>query len=142
MKIISTGQLGTAVSGSGVTGKAFNSGTSTPPIDLSGIGSNDRVGVWLSVEGDFGISGASIDMIWKGSYAKSGATYTAFLRGDQSGLTGNYVVKNARTTGGFFANGSYMKVIQPCMPWMRLEAIRKISSTTTAGVVKWAVCAF
>ena len=142
MKVLKTGQLGTVIAGSGVTGQTFGSGTSTPPIDLSAVGSNDRVGVWLSVEGDFGVSGASVAAIWKGSYSRSGATYTAFLRGNQSGSTGNYLIKSAKTTGGFFANGSYMKVIEPCMPWIKIEAIQKRAGTTNAGIIKYAVCAF
>jgi hypothetical protein len=140
MKILSIGQLGTAIAGSGVTGLTFGSGTSTPPIDLTGISSADRIGVWLSVEGDFGKSGCSVAVIWKGSYNRSGATYTAFLRGDQSGVTGNYLIKSSRTTGGFFANGSFLKVIRPCMPWIRLEAIQKRAGTTNAGIIKYAVC--
>ena len=142
MKVLKTGQLGTAVAGSGVTGLTFGSGTSTPPIDLTNIGSSERIGIWLSVEGDFGVSGASVAAIWKGSYTRSGATYTAFLRGDQSGSTGNYLIKAAKTTGGFFANGSYMKTIQPCMPWIKIEAIQKRAGTTNAGIIKWAVTVF
>jgi len=70
MKVLKTGQLGTVIAGSGVTGQTFGSGTSTPPIDLSAVGSNDRVGVWLSVEGDFGVAGCSVAAIWKGSYSR------------------------------------------------------------------------
>ena len=142
MKVLMTGQLGEAISGSGVTGNAWGSGTSTPPVDLTNIGPGSKVGIWLSLQGDFGYTSTSLAMIWRGSYSKSGTTYSAFLRGNTSGLTGNYLVKAARTTGGFFSDGSYLKVIEPCMPWIKLEAARNVSSTTTAGIVKWAVCAF
>lgn len=141
MKILKIGQLGQAIAGSGVTGLTFGSGTSTPPIDLTNLTPADRLGIWLSIEGDFGKSGCSVAAIWKGSYCRSGATYAAFLRGDQSGITGNYLIKSARTTGGFFSNGSYIKVIKPCMPWIKLEAIQKRAGTTNAGIIKWAICA-
>jgi hypothetical protein len=142
MRVLATGVLGQAVAGSGATGLTFGSGTSTPPINLTNIGPADRVGIWLSMEGELGTSGGSLAAIWKGCYQKSGVTYTAFLRGDQSGLTGNYLIKKARTTGGFFADGTYLKVIQPCMPWIRLETVVKRASVTNQCILRWAVCAF
>ena len=135
MKVLKTGTLGSAVSGSGVTGVSFGNGTATPPIDLSAMGSQNRVGVWLSLEGSLGNSGGSLSAIWKGSPSRSGDTYTAFLRGD-------YLVKDARTTGGFFANGSYLKVLEPCMPWIKLEAIVSRAGTTNAAILRWGVVAF
>ena len=141
MKVLATGTLGAAIAGSGVTGKTAGSGTSTPPINLSGIGQSDRVGVWLSVEGNFGLTTAKVNCFWKGAYTRTGVTYTGFVRGaETSEVTGNYIIKSAHTSSGMFANGTFLKVIQPCMPFIRLEALTTGTGTTNAGILRWAVC--
>ena len=134
MKILETGIL------SGVTGSALGSGVSTTPIDLSMGREYAQLGIWLSIEGDTGRTGGSVAVIAKGSYSKSGVTYT-------SETTGQYLVKSGTSVTGFFSDGSYLRHLTWPFPWLKLEGFASKagvtnhgSSVTNSCVIRWCVC--
>lgn len=149
MKVLVTGQLGSAVAGSGVSGNTWTSGVSTAPIDLTRIDQGERVGIWLLLTGNPGLTTASFAVIWKGSYNKEAGNFGTFKQPTvASGVTGNYLIKSAQVTGNAtFAPSTvsglpYLITIQPCVPFIRLQAIQTGVGTTNATILKWAVCAF
>ena len=125
MKILQSGSL------SGVTGLAWGSGVSTPPIDISNERNIGSVDVWLQLTGDMGHSNSSASVIWKASYQKGG-TYV-------SGSTGQYLVKSGTSKTGFLSNGSYLKSILTTMPFLRIEARVSKAGTTNNLAIDYAI---
>ena len=140
MKVLASGTL------TGVTGAAWASGVSTPPIDLSISREYSQAGIWLSVEGDLGRTGGSIAVIWKASYSK-GVTYTCPVVLSAITDVGQFLIKSGTSKTGFFGDGGYTRNLVIPFPFIRLQAVASKAGVTNHGtgttnscIIRWAVC--
>lgn len=132
MKVFETGSLAS------VTGAVFGSGVSSPPIAIGSI--LNRISdayAWIRITGDFGRTGGSVTVFWKGAYEKDG-TYTK--------VEDEWLVKSGTSVSGDIGNGSYLVKFQPGMPFVKLEAVcsksgstQHGSGTTNTSGVSWAI---
>lgn len=135
MRVLSIGTLST------VTTAAYGSGVSTPPIDLSRIDWPNNLGIWLSLEGDLGRTGASVSVIARSSYSKAGVTWPIYSA--KTGVTEPYLIKSGTSKTGFEGNGAYLVSLPAIMPFLKLEAIASGGAGTTNNMkVMYAVCHF
>jgi len=141
MKILESGTL------SGITGSAWGSGVSSPPINLTNEREYGNVGIWASVQGDAGRTGGSVAVICRGSYSKSSVTYAVSNIPSDQNEFGAYALKAGTSVSGFTGDGTALRRISFPFPWLRLEGIvaksgstQHGSSTTNSLTVKWAVC--